>query len=46
MILAIITVVASVLKKPKFTGQIHALSTKIYKINSDLSKTITKVKVF
>lgn len=40
-----ITGVANVLQKPTFTLVIHALSTKIYKTDSDLSETTTKVKV-
>lgn len=41
-----ITGAASVLQKPKFTLITHAFNTKFYKMDSDLSKTITKVKVF
>lgn len=41
-----ITGVASVLQKPNFTLVMLALSTKIYKMDSDLSKTISKMKVF
>lgn len=41
-----ITGVASILQKPKFTLVMLALSTKIYEMDSDLSKTISKRKVF